>query len=140
MTPEEKTLRTWDLRLEPIPVLVSQARRQARAELSAWGLPDEAVDTAVLIVSELVTNAFRACAAPEVVHVRVVDEADGVLVEVGDPSAQHPKPMLAALDDENGRGLLLVQATSAAFGVRDHAAGKTVWARVAVAGAGRGQQ
>lgn len=38
---------------------VAHARDVAAAELTAWGWPPERIEIAVLVVSELVTNAHR---------------------------------------------------------------------------------
>jgi len=94
-------------------------------------VPDGAVDTTVLIVSELVTNAIRHCDRRHLVQLRVIDNGNSLLVEVDDPNTRHPRPVIAAPDAEGGRGLLLVRAIAAEFGARRREPiGKTVWATV----------
>lgn len=131
-TPGElTTAQTWELWLTPQPEAVGEARRQVRLTLTDWKVPDDAVDTAVLITSELVTNAIRHCDIGHLVHVHITDDGGQLLLEVSDPSRWHPRPVIASIDAENGRGLLLVRAAAADFGARDRdPVGKTVWATV----------
>lgn len=131
----EQPTRTWELWLTPLPESVREARRQVRHTLNNWSVPEDAVNTAVLITSELVTNAIRRCDTQHLVSLNVTDDGDEVLLEVSDPSRERPRPVIAQLDDENGRGLLIVRADASAFGVRDRdPIGKTVWATVKAGG------
>jgi anti-sigma regulatory factor (Ser/Thr protein kinase) len=85
-----------------------------------------AVDTATLLVSELVTNALHHGMAPCSLHVRFLpDELLEVAVEDGDaaiPTLEHPDQL-----SEHGRGMLLVDALATAWGIRPTAHGKQVW-------------
>lgn len=133
MTRVAHTARTWQLSLTPRPDSVAEARRQVRLTLCRWSVPADVVDTAVLITSELVTNALRFCSDQQPVQVNVTEAGDEVQLEVSDPSRTHPSLRAAAPDDENGRGLLIVRAAATRFGVRDRAPnGKTVWASLEV--------
>ncbi|SNX88527.1 anti-sigma regulatory factor (Ser/Thr protein kinase) [Streptomyces sp. TLI_55] len=100
------------------------ARSFTRDALSAWGLED-LLDNAVLIVSELTTNAERygrASQAPESDRPKGQDErdeeitltllvqADVVTIEVEDNSPHVPVERAADEDAINGRGLHLVSA------------------------------
>ena len=53
--------------------------------------------------------------------------ATDLTVEVSDGSAQLPQPRSAVEDEESGRGLLLVRALAASWGVRPTDEGKTTW-------------
>lgn len=88
----------------------------------------ECVDHAVLLTSEVVTNALRHGRGP----VRVACDADQVLVrvEVGDDSRLRPSVQPVDPDDESGRGMFLVDALAAAWGVIDTPDGKVVWFEV----------
>lgn len=100
-------------------------RRFVQATLRDWGHED-LVDTAGLLVSELVTNAvLHARAAPTVV-VRLV--RDLLRIEVIDPSSRLPRAKGYAVDSSTGRGLLLVDRMAEAWGTEIRpGGGKVVW-------------
>lgn len=123
---------TWELWLTPFPKAVGEARRQLRSALTGWQVPEDAVDTAVLITSELVTNAIRHCDNQHLVHLHVTDDGAELLLEVSDPSRNPPRPVVPPSHAESGRGLFLVRAAASGFGARHRdPVGKTVWATVA---------
>jgi anti-sigma regulatory factor (Ser/Thr protein kinase) len=101
------------------------------------GLP-ELVDTASLLVSELVTNALRYGGGPRELLVQVDGEALDVGVRDGSPRPPHPVapdgPGAASVVDgglaENGRGLLLVDLLADSWGWRPENGGKLVWFRL----------
>jgi anti-sigma regulatory factor (Ser/Thr protein kinase) len=113
---------------------VAQARQATRAAVAAWRLGYLA-DSAVLLVSELVTNALRH-AAPDVAGdvpgtVLRLEYADGWLrIEVHDTSPHAPRPRIPDWLDESGFGLMLVDALAAKWGVLQTAQGKAVWAEL----------
>jgi hypothetical protein len=116
------------LDLESRPDLVRAARRFVRQVLVNWELL-EFVDDAVLVASELVSNA--------VLHARtglrltVSSEGLGsVRVEVYDENPRMPTPAAAPLHATSGRGLLSVAALASAWGTEDLGEGKVVWARL----------
>jgi anti-sigma regulatory factor (Ser/Thr protein kinase) len=117
--------------------LHAPAHARAWVNTRAVGLPSEVRADALLIVSELVTNAVRH-GRPEIVlaieqgdgrlRIAVRDHGDALpIVPAGQPSIDRP----------TGRGLLIVAATATDWGVERHAAdagteaGKTVWAEIA---------
>lgn len=122
--------------LGALPSAVPCARLHARLVLAEWDLKALA-DTAELVVSELITNSVRASAGlPEARHslptVRMWLSADHerVLVQAWDadhqlPVAQQPDP-----EADHGRGLLLVESLSEAWGAYrpPRSIGKIVWA------------
>lgn len=90
---------------------VAEARRLVRAQLRACGCDEDTLETAVLLVSELTTNAVRHTASPAFVC-RVALHDGRVRLEVEDfggtpdlPRRREPGP-----GDVDGRGLLLVDA------------------------------
>jgi two-component sensor histidine kinase len=108
---------------------VAAARRLTRDLLTGgWGEPAALADVAELVVSELVTNAVRYGAGA--VTLQLSRHHDGVVVEVGDEGAGTPRRRRSGADDEGGRGLLLVGALAAGWGVRQAGAGKVVWCRL----------
>jgi serine phosphatase RsbU (regulator of sigma subunit) len=109
---------------------VAEARHFTATSLRDWGL-DGTVDTAALLVSELVTNALLHTPGPAVLQ--LLPSRDGVRIEVSDPVAHGPEPQGRDLESEHGRGVMLVEALALRWGVDPHGAGKLVWAEVAAA-------
>ncbi|MCX3061030.1 SpoIIE family protein phosphatase [Streptomyces beihaiensis] len=111
----------WTLPREPKSV--GRAREYARAQLLDWDL-DPLVDTAELLVSELVTNALRYGEG----EIRLRLLLDRTMVcEVWDAGLVQPRRRRARDTDEGGRGLQLVGLLSASWGSRRTPRGKTVW-------------
>ncbi len=111
----------WTLPREPRSV--GRAREFARDQLAGWDL-ELLVDTAELLVSELVTNALRYGEG----EIRLRLLLDRTLVcEVWDAGLVQPRRRRARDTDEGGRGLQLVGLLSAAWGSRRTPRGKTVW-------------
>jgi len=117
------------------PSSVGLARLRVCRHLAVCGheTGGEAADAALLVVSELVTNAVRHGPVLErEVEIAVTALSDGsCLVEVRDESTAMPRPSsTTGGQDESGRGLHLVGALAEAWGVARHrdGRGKTVWA------------
>ncbi|MEV6308870.1 SpoIIE family protein phosphatase [Streptomyces sp. NPDC051840] len=119
----------WDLPADP--AVVSNARKRAAAQLTAWGL-DDAVFTTELVVSELVTNAIRHGGDP--IRLRLIRDA-ALICEVFDGSSTAPHLRRARMFDEGGRGLLLVASLTRRWGTRYSGTGKTIWAEQPLPGA-----
>jgi DNA-binding NarL/FixJ family response regulator len=100
------------------------ARRLTQDVLRPW-IDDDTLETAVLAVSELVTNSV--VHAQSEVDVRVCVLRDAVRIEVGDASPVVPTMRHAELHDTSGRGIALVAQLSSRWGVRPRRLGKTVW-------------
>jgi anti-sigma regulatory factor (Ser/Thr protein kinase) len=92
--------------VDAAPHAVAGLRRSAEDVLTGWQCPEAAVCSAVLVLSELVTNAVVHASRPGgPVVVRVaVRPRDCIRVEVGDQSAVMPKPAASDDQDEHGRG------------------------------------
>ncbi|MER6156168.1 SpoIIE family protein phosphatase [Streptomyces sp. NPDC001868] len=117
----EDSVGDWTLPREPRSV--GRAREYARGRLQAWDL-EPLIDTAELLVSELVTNALRYGEG----EIRLRLLLDRTLVcEVWDAGLVQPRRRRARDTDEGGRGLQLVGLLSAAWGSRRTPRGKTVW-------------
>ncbi|WP_239336557.1 ATP-binding protein [Frankia sp. CiP3] len=113
------------------PASVPAARKAAVRVLRGWAVDDATVETAELIVSELVTNAEKASSADDVIAVRLT-AADGRLtLEVWDSSDSSPVQRGQDIDAESGRGLFLVEALSMRRGwYWPRSGGKVVWAQL----------
>ncbi|MEU4213518.1 SpoIIE family protein phosphatase [Streptomyces sp. NPDC026206] len=118
---------------EPVGRSVAAARAFVRDTLQGWGFPD-VIDDAVVLTSELVTNAVvHAGTAADVLCVRM---NSGVRVEVADRyperelPVQSPSRHFGGVDREGGRGLLLCAALAGRWGVEYSATRKTVWFRL----------
>jgi anti-sigma regulatory factor (Ser/Thr protein kinase) len=92
------------------------------------GLPDEAVDTVVMLVSEVTANAVMHARSMVTLQIEVNDPA--VKVRVEDCSPDVPQPRSVEDDDEGGRGLWLVDALSSSWGWEKTPTGKQVWFEV----------
>jgi anti-sigma regulatory factor (Ser/Thr protein kinase) len=115
-------------RLPPSAAAAAEARQAVSDELqSALGdLYDESLrDDALLLTSELVTNAVLHAQTGVSLSVATSDET--VRVEVSDGAPVVPEPRVAEVDELGGRGLALVEAIASDWGVRLAPPGKTVW-------------
>ncbi|MGW3209890.1 SpoIIE family protein phosphatase [Streptomyces sp. NPDC001135] len=120
-------------RFDADPREVARARREVRAQLLRWELP-QAVQTAELLVSEVVTNAVRH-AQSEPVGLRVV-RTDALLFEVTDDEPGLPEMLSAGPYDESGRGLRVVSRLAREWGASATGHRKTVWFEQAITGRG----
>ncbi|MDX3516730.1 SpoIIE family protein phosphatase [Streptomyces scabiei] len=128
----EDSVGDWTLPREPRSV--GRAREYARGRLQAWDL-EPLIDTAELLVSELVTNALRYGEG----EIRLRLLLDRTLVcEVWDAGLVQPRRRRARDTDEGGRGLQLVGLLSAAWGSRRTPRGKTVWFELPLPGGEHG--
>lgn len=109
------------------PEGASFARRAMRRAAILWKLDRDTTDTALLLVSELATNAIRHGAPPVRMSLRL--ERDRLRVEVTDSSPALPQLGHPGPDQTSGRGLQIVQQLAAKWGARalPRRVGKTVW-------------
>ncbi|AKN73503.1 PAS/PAC sensor protein [Streptomyces sp. PBH53] len=120
-------------RLDPDPREVARARRLVRERLLDWGLP-QAVETAELLVSEVVTNAVRH-AASDRIGLRIV-RTDALLFEVTDDEPALPAMLNAGPYDDAGRGLRVVSRLAREWGASATGHRKTVWFEQALGASG----
>ncbi|WP_443314200.1 ATP-binding protein [Streptomyces sp. 8N616] len=116
---------------------VGRSRAELRGQLCSWGIIDDVVETAELLVSELLTNAVQHARVPKGREVAIHLTFDGSVlrIEVSDTSDELPKPRRAEENDESGTGLALVATFADDWGVcpRD-VIGKTMWAALKLPG------
>jgi anti-sigma regulatory factor (Ser/Thr protein kinase) len=144
---------------QPVPAAAAAARRFVRDTLSSWELAgehagpgeraewaqrDALVDDAVLLTSELVTNAVLHAGTPVQVTCRLLGDLSDGAVEIAvldrRPTQLRPdRPHTAAEAAErtNGRGLQLPSELATAWGVTYARAAKAVWFRLNLAGRGQ---
>ncbi|MCX5371382.1 SpoIIE family protein phosphatase [Streptomyces sp. NBC_00015] len=115
---------------EPVGRSVATARSFVRDTLQGWGFAD-IIDDAVVLTSELVTNAVvHAGTHADVLCLR---SADGVRIEVSDRYPEREIPLQGSLatmgspDREGGRGLQLCAAIAGRWGVEYTPTHKQVW-------------
>ncbi|MEU9402937.1 SpoIIE family protein phosphatase [Streptomyces sp. NPDC048242] len=115
---------------EPVGRSVATARSFVRDTLQGWGFAD-IVDDAVVLTSELVTNAVvHAGTEAEVLCLRT---EPGVRIEVSDRYPEREVPLqnahavMGSPDREGGRGLQLCAALASRWGVEYTSTHKNVW-------------
>ncbi|MCX4524170.1 MULTISPECIES: SpoIIE family protein phosphatase [unclassified Streptomyces] len=117
-----------------LPNAVLHARRFTARTLRSWGVEEE-LDAALLVVSELVTNAIAHTQGE--VGMDLTLSADRLRIAVNDASPRSPvKPVWVSWESTGGRGLLIVDATTTAWGSVPLSGGKQVWAEIPLAPSG----
>jgi len=122
------------------PAGVGQARHCMRDQLRGGGVAESVIDDAVLILSELLSNACRhgrplgddLNGDGDVRAAWRVDTGGRLTVEVTDGGGPtRPVPSTPSVTARGGRGLNIITALADDWGVRDDAHGEvTVWAVV----------
>jgi anti-sigma regulatory factor (Ser/Thr protein kinase) len=119
------------LRLCALPSAPFWARQYTRLFLADCpGVGDDTMETAQLIVSELVTNAARASGSDlGVIALSLRPLSNRLIIEVRDQSAEAPVLVPAHREAEHGRGLMLVDALTEEWGYSpEPGGGKVVYA------------
>ncbi|MFG2946620.1 ATP-binding protein [Streptomyces adustus] len=119
------------------PAGVGAARHRMRDQLRSGGVAESVIDDAVLILSELLSNACKHGRplgdAPvgdgDVRAAWRVDQSGRLTVEVTDGGGPtRPAPATPSVTAHGGRGLNIITALADDWGVRDDARGEvTVW-------------
>ena len=120
----------WEMTL-PAAVHAPGYARQATREVLASRHAAQVEETAVLFVSELVTNAVRhASAGGSMLVLRLAATGTSLRIEVHDGDPQWPRPGTPAGLGESGFGFVIVDALASTWGVSGTATGKAVWAEL----------
>ncbi|MFE0365404.1 ATP-binding protein [Streptomyces griseoaurantiacus] len=130
------------LRMTAVPSAVACSRKFVRHTLKRWQLEEHA-DEAMLIMSELVTNAVKASGitalkpkpwqikAEHVIGIQLRAIEASLYADVWDRTAAAPVRRNPMLDAESGRGLVLVESLAKQWDVfRPRSGGKVVWAEL----------
>jgi CheY-like chemotaxis protein len=107
----------------------SRARALVRDALRDWGLAT-IVDDAMLVVTELVTNAVTH--GRSAFRLQLSRTTGAFRIEVVDGGEGTPEPQPQDTEAEGGRGIMLVDAMSSSWGVESVPTGKLVWAEIAI--------
>ncbi|GGW15592.1 hypothetical protein GCM10018980_52710 [Streptomyces capoamus] len=118
----------------PVAGAVAAVRRRAAAVLADWSVCSEIVEDALLVVSELATNAIIHARPPAELRLSWKPGAGGrtLRVEVTDagPERHAGRPLDGFDPDEHGRGEAIVRALATHSGIRIHPGGVTRWAEL----------
>jgi anti-sigma regulatory factor (Ser/Thr protein kinase) len=116
------------VRLATGPAAPAEARRRVRDAIRSWRVPVD-LDAALLLTSELVTNAVRheAGQGAQAVVLAIASSRGRLRVDVHDTSCSLPAVAEVPADAETGRGLLLVETLSDEWGFYRTPAGKAVY-------------
>ncbi|WP_411148123.1 ATP-binding protein [Streptomyces sp. A30] len=102
------------------PASVSAARSYVLTTLAEWGLPaeTEVADTIRLIVSELATNAVQHTfgQSPTFTVDVVLERDEHLRIGVTDSHPRFPKRLPAAVQQDNGRGMVIIRWLTAECG------------------------
>lgn len=103
------------------------ARTIVADTLARWGLTELRED-AVLITSELVTNAAQHAPGSDTFRLEVTRRAGGVRISLADGNALFPAVQQLDADRPSGRGMRIVESLAARWGTeKHHDGGKRVW-------------
>lgn len=124
--PRPSELQQCRIRLVSSPTAPAEARKHVRTVISVADVPvDE--HTAALLTSELVTNAVQHDAG-KVITLEVRVRHSRLRVEVHDSASGMPVPdQVSTTEDEDGRGLLLVDTLADEWGFYRTPTGKAVY-------------
>jgi anti-sigma regulatory factor (Ser/Thr protein kinase) len=117
-----------ELTLSGVTASVPLARRFVRSTLQSWER-DGLIETAVLVVSELATNAVLHARSAFTVTV-VLDEHGSLRIEVLDGSPKLPMRRPTSRGATTGRGLAIVQGLATDWGSEPVETGKRIWVQL----------
>jgi anti-sigma regulatory factor (Ser/Thr protein kinase) len=113
-----------DLELPAEPASAARARSFVAEMLVLWDC-DDPDQLAVLLTSEVVTNAVRYASQP--IRVAITADRTRIVVATTDDDPRTPQLRTARPEARGGRGLFLVEAIASRWGIVPHPPGKTVW-------------
>ncbi|MFF7244500.1 ATP-binding protein [Embleya sp. NPDC008237] len=105
-----------------------RARKAVRTTLADWGWDEDRVAPAVLVLSELLTNAQLYTDGEVALALRRTRR--GARLSVTDTDPRMPTRRDTGPEHEGGFGLHILDTITTDWGVRTHRGGKTVWADI----------
>ena len=122
-----KSFRSRQLTLAATARAVGMARQATHEALASWEMA-YLEETAVLLVSELVTNTVRhARTGGSALMLRLETAGPWLRIEVHDADPSWPEPRTPDRLDASGFGFVLIEALADKWGVREATIGKAVW-------------
>ncbi|MFJ7064103.1 SpoIIE family protein phosphatase [Streptomyces sp. NPDC101115] len=123
------------------PERIAAAREQTRQLLHDWNDGDQ-VDSAVLMVSEMVTNVLVHTDGDALLVAEVVcrDHTRRLRVEVADASDELPHKRHPGEMASSGRGLILMEMLAHRWGVDPRGEGKAIWFELEEPASGSGDR
>jgi anti-sigma regulatory factor (Ser/Thr protein kinase) len=112
---------------------VGAARNFVERTLKGWDTDADAIATARLLASELVTNAVLYGYGARELRLRLND-AD-LTIMVSDDAPGRPYARTPSGESEVGRGMQLIEACASRWGVEPDGAGKIVWCELSLSAA-----
>jgi serine/threonine-protein kinase RsbW len=125
--------RRLQLTLPACGLPVRLARQVTREALAAWGL-GHVEETAVLLVSELVTNAVRHATSTDAITLELEVVHTWLRIEAYRSRPGLALPRTTGEFDESGYEFALVDSLADRWGVRETVTGKTAWAELDLRG------
>ncbi len=115
---------------EPAAEVAGVVRRRLREVLARWGVPEDVVDDAMLVVTELVANVVDHA----MTSFRLVVHLTGSVLRIAVADGSPELPVLRPFDPQarRGRGLQVIGSVARKWGCDQHEGGKVVWAELAV--------
>ncbi len=95
--------------------------------LTAWKVPPELVEDALLVVSELVANVVRHAGTVSTLELELGKGGTALRVALADGSSNAPRLKRVHPSAEDGRGMAILAALSDRWGIELHTGGKRVW-------------
>ena len=123
-TPVPSAMASFNERVET----TRDARSWLAAFLRNWGIAAPVIADAILVASELVTNALRHGAGAAVVRASIRESV--IRLSVTDSGDDLPEQQSIDLGRVGGLGLHVVERVSEDWGVAAFPGGKTVWALI----------
>lgn len=121
------------------PQRIAAARQHLRQLLHDWTDEDQ-IDSAVLMVSEMVTNVLIHTDGDALLVAEVTcgDDSRRLRVEVSDASDELPHKRHPGEMASSGRGLVLMEMLAHAWGVDPRGEGKSIWFELTEPASGKG--
>jgi anti-sigma regulatory factor (Ser/Thr protein kinase) len=118
---------TYELALPDDPTAPGRGRALLHRAAGEWGVDEDPLHDAAMVVTELVANAVDHARTPSTLTLAFDERGLTIAVRDGN-AAQGPRPRPVDPGARRGRGLQMVEALAASWGVTVHPDGKTVWA------------